>query len=176
MPRDNQTEFLQHILQGNQSAISFLTTLGGISQVVDDLVDGDKPVSIDGILALAWDSLVTIPENEFYRNHYAQLQPLVSGALASFQDSVRLERVETDDPKPKQIAFIIRSSLMDITIKCAYLVGGYKWMTQVSPQIRDHIHEDDYETYLTDLVVEKAKREGTYDEPIAQVEAEPIEN
>ena len=87
--------FLYQVLRGHPEAVGFVTALGRISQVLDDLYDGDKPVTRPQLDETFWDLLVGLPANPFYRAHFAYLHPLVT---ASRRPSRRLGRAASTPP------------------------------------------------------------------------------
>lgn len=149
MPRDNEQQFLADVLQGDRSAIDFCNTLFKISQVLDDLIDGDKPVNGLEVFDSYWLSLIALPTNSFYQKWSPELRPLIASSLQAYLDSVQLER--SPHLRLNTIAFVLRDQLTDIVVHCARLVGGVQWMRQVSGTIRDHFHEDELDEYLDSI-------------------------
>lgn len=149
MPRPNEAEFLLQVLKGSQDAATFCKTLFEISQTLDDLIDGDKPVQQQDVISTFWKALIELPANPFYRRHELYLRPLMASSLQDWRDSVLLER--SDSEHFKTLAFVLRDQLTGVVIQCAYLIGGEAWMTQVSAQVRAHFHEDQLADYLSGL-------------------------
>ncbi|WXL27768.1 hypothetical protein WG219_10075 [Ectopseudomonas mendocina] len=149
MPRPEEREFLQHVLQQQPAPILFCETLFRISQTLDDLIDRDRPVSDDMIYAAFWEALIELPANPFYRTHEPYLRPLMAAALQDWRDSVRLER--SGDYHCQTLAFVLRDQLTSLVVQCAYLVGGKGWMQQVSEDVRMHFHEDSLQGYIDGL-------------------------
>lgn len=149
MPRSDEAQFLQAVLRNHASAIRFCQTLFQISQILDDLVDGDREVPQATIISAFWKALIELPANPFYREHEPYLRPLMAGALQDWRDSVILERSESEHFKT--IAFVLRDQLTSVVVQCAYLIGGESWMESVGPQIRAHFHEDTLSDYLNEL-------------------------
>lgn len=146
MPQPSERAFLQHVLQGQAAAILFCEALFRISQTLDDLIDGDKPVTGQAVYRAFWEALVDIPGNPFYRQHEAVLRPLMAAALQDWRDSVSLER--DGDRHGRTLAFVLRDQLTSLVVQCAGIVGGFDWMQQVSAEIRRHFHEDKLDDYL----------------------------
>lgn len=148
MPRSDEFEFVSKCLKGEPSAVNLCGLLFRVSQVIDDLVDQDKPVSTDLIKKAFWDCLVEIPLNPFYQKHFTSLLPQIQIFFNDWLDSCELEK---RDDHGQNIAFVLRDSIGGIIIHCAYLIGGYPWMRKVSSDVRDHIFEDTLEQYKEDL-------------------------
>lgn len=146
MPRQNEAAFLRNVLCNNEAAATYCEMLFRISQILDDLIDKDKPVTDAVLIRTFWEALIELPANPFYRQHELYLRPLMASALQDWRDSACLER--SDSYHYKTLAFVLRDQLTGMVTQCAYLVGGYEWMNKVSLSIRDHFHEDTLEAYL----------------------------
>jgi len=149
MPRSDEAQFLQQVLRGNQGAIQFCQQLFQVSQVLDDIIDGDKPLTGEQVISAFWKSLIEIPANPFYREHEPYLRPLMAMSLQDWRDSVVLER--SDSEHNRTLAFVLRDQLTGLVTQCAYLVGGEQWMAAVGPKVREHFHEDSLGDYLAEL-------------------------
>lgn len=149
MPRQDEHAFLCRVLPNSPAAVDFCETLFRISQTLDDLIDGDKPVTGDVVVSAFWQALIELPGNPFYRQYEPYLRPLMAGALQDWRDSVSLER--SGSRHERTLAFVLRDQLTGVVVQCAYLIGGEGWMRQVGPAIRQHFHEDSLEDYLADL-------------------------
>lgn len=149
MPRSDEAQFIQQVLRGNQGAVQFCRQLFQVSQTLDDLIDGDKPMTGDQVISAFWKSLIEIPANPFYREHEPYLRPLMAMALQDWRDSVVLERSSSEHNHT--LAFVIRDQLTGVVTQCAYLVGGESWAAAVGPKIREHFHEDALADYLKEL-------------------------
>ena len=149
MPQPNERAFLQRVLQGQAAPILFCEALFRISQTLDDLIDGDKPVTGDAVYRAFWEALVDLPGNPFYRQHESALRPLMAAALQDWRDSVTLERA--GDHHGRTLAFVLRDQLTGVVVQCAGIVGGFEWMQQVSAEIRRHFHEDALVDYLAEF-------------------------
>ncbi len=147
----NQIDLIQNIMLGNKAAESFCRKLFNVSQLMDDLIDKDKPISDEQIYKCFWDCLIEIPKNPFYIQHAATLIPMMQVFMVDYRDSVILERAENlnrnQDDHGKNIAFTLRDSIGSIIIHCAYLVGGYEHMTNVSSQVRLMIFDESLTHY-----------------------------
>lgn len=158
----NQVEFIHQAMKGNIAAEDFCRKLFNISQIMDDLIDQDNPITNEDIFKCFWDCLIELPKNPFYIQHQATLIPMMQVFLTDYRDSVILERgdYQTSDQnrQAKHIAFIIRNSLGSILIHCAYLVGGYEHMTDISNQVRLMIFNESFEEYQEALCAETQAR------------------
>lgn len=148
MPRQNEEEFLFWALRGHRQAVAFCQGIFRISQVWDDLIDRDRAVSDAQVNEAFWTALVSIPQNPFYAAHMIHLTPLLSQYIVDWMDATRLEG---EGEHEESIAFVLRDSVGSIIIQCAYLVGGFEWMNQVSQAVREHIFEETLEQYREGL-------------------------
>lgn len=158
MPRKNEHAFLNQALHNNADAVSFCETLFRISQTLDDIIDGDNPVSGNDVVSAFWQAMVELPSNPFYRRHELYLRPLVAAALQDWRDSVALERA--DDTHAKTLAFVLRDQLASVVVQCAYLVGGEAWMVQAGASIRRHFHDENLDDYLGDHATPETDKEA----------------
>lgn len=145
MPRANEEQFLFKVLCGRKDAVRFCQLLFRVSQVWDDLVDGDRQVAAEDINRAFWMLLVELPVNSFYNDHFSHLQPLLSQYICDWLDANELEK--RGDDHGKNIAFVLRDGIGAIIIQCAYLLGGYDYMRKVSEEVRRHIFEEGLEKY-----------------------------
>lgn len=161
MPRQDEHAFLQQALRQDAGAVAFCETLFRISQTLDDLIDGDKPVSGDVVVSAFWQALIELPGNPFYRQHELYLRPLMAFCLQDWRDSVALER--GGGLHEKTLAFVLRDQLSGLVVQCAYLVGGESWMSRVGPAIRQHFHEETLNSYLYALGEDVGQAQETDD-------------
>lgn len=145
----DQHSFLMHVLRGNSDAVEMCEQIFHISQVLDDLVDQDKPVTSAQVIKTFWVALIELPANPFYRRHELIIRPLMAGALQDWTDSTALER--ENDAHGRHLAFVLRDQLTSMVVQCANLVGGYDWMQEVSVSIRKYFHDETLIDYINDL-------------------------
>lgn len=135
-----QTEFLTNVFQGNIEAVRFISILGAISQTWDDIIDKDKELTSHEINEMMWQALVYLPENKFYIDNFAELQPLIRSCISDFMVS--------NQTKNPAIAYTLRDSLAGVATMVSYLIGGYDWMKQCAPVIREWVHNEDLADYI----------------------------
>lgn len=139
--------FLFDVYQGNESAINMTLQLTLISQVWDDLVDGDQ-VSPELISKAFTTAMVHLPRNAFYREHEADLRPIVEQAILDWLCANDLERGGVVD---KEVSFVLRDSLIAVVQRAAALIGGWDWANKQGPRIRRFFHDELLTSYLADL-------------------------
>lgn len=141
----NEREFLLDVLKGNAEAVEFCQTLGVISQAWDDAIDTGATSEISGAFVSA---LITLPANPFYRDHFAELQPLIQASIIDWLTANELER---GSPHDKTLAFVLRDSLTAVVIRCAAIVGGLAWAIANAPRIRRFFQQEVLSHYLRGL-------------------------
>jgi len=144
----NEAQLTEWALQGDREAMAFCNVIFESSQVLDDLIDGDKEVDKEAVIACWWNMLVALPNNVFYVRNLTKLTPILQRSLTDWFDANTLEQGNDAD---KNIAFILRDSVSALLIDCAYLVGGYQWGRQVSATIRKSIHDEPLEDYKAEF-------------------------
>lgn len=149
MYQPNERAFLQRVLKDHGPAIRLCEILFRISQTLDDLIDGDKPVTGELIFQAFWEALIELPANSFYRQYEPFLRPLMASSLQDWRDSVSLERA--GDHHGRTLAFVLRDQLTGLVVQCAGLVGGFDWMQQVGAEIRRYFHDESLADYLGEL-------------------------
>ena len=145
---------LKYFFQENYAAIEFFLSLWRVTQVWDDLVDGDKAITNDQISEAFRLALVEIPRNPFYVHHQHTLTPLVLNMILQWQDANVLERQSEHD---KHLAFGLRAGILQIIPVCAYLIGGADWAAQQGPQMR-RIYQEKLVDFMREM--EQCQPEG----------------
>jgi hypothetical protein len=137
---------------GNADALGFLNHVSEIAHTWDDLHDGDKKVSKQQIAEAFWMALITIPQNPFYRANESTLRPLLATSILNWQIANQLE----DGDERLEIAYIIRSSYIDIALMCALLLGGKEHAASVGVGLRQWNHGETPSQYLENLKTQRA--------------------
>lgn len=157
-PYQAEHEFISRVLMGNQDAIGMANELFFISQIWDDLVDGDKPVDASLVNRMMWVALIDLPLNAFYQNNFCALHPIVRASIIDWMVATEIEK-NADHEDCLRISYILRDTLTAILCHMAYLIGGYDWMIQVSPEIRRWVHDEDFHAYTTGILNSKQRKE-----------------
>lgn len=141
----DQDEFLLHVLKGNVEAAEFCGLIGEITQVIDDLYDGDKVVAPYEIERVFFATLVELPRNPFYARHFALLNPIMQAAFVAWSASNALEHGPAHD---KSLAFVLRDKMTDLVVQCAWIVGGYEWARERAPAIYRYFMDETLEQFV----------------------------
>lgn len=144
MLTEDERGFLAHALKGNEDAIEFCTSLGFVSQVWDDLKDGDH-VTDDDLNTAFRQMLFALPNNVFYREHFVTLQALMQAAVFDWYAANHMEEGSEQDCR---VAYVLRDSLTRIVTMCAYLVGGPDWGKRISVEVCTRLYDESMEDYV----------------------------
>lgn len=145
----NRRDLIAHICRGDVDAALFLDAMVDVLHFWDDLVDRDHVLRASDINLRMWQAMVLLPRNAFYRAHFADLNPVLAGAI---QNWMAANRIEADGrPEEMPVSFIIRSSYIDLFVQVALLVGGYEWAQEVSVAVRRNCHRETLAGYLRNL-------------------------
>lgn len=145
-----QLERLTHYLRGHTAAIEFCAMFFSITQVWDDLIDRDKTVDPEDISGAFEQALIHIAANPFYIEHFGVLHPLIVAGINAWHDSNTI----LSNPVRANLAraYMLRDVVGEVAIACARIVGGYRWMREVSLQMRiEVINDQSFEDYCKEL-------------------------
>ncbi|WP_420588246.1 hypothetical protein [Bacterioplanoides sp.] len=149
---DKERQLIRYWLKENQSAIDLVNAYSAVSQIWDDLHDGDKAVTKSRVNQMMTLALIDIPTSPFFREHYLELMPVVQHCLMTWLDANTLEAV--GDDRDLQVSYIIRSVTTDLIIHVAGIVGGPVWRRQAALAIRQAIYHDNepFEAYYAEVM------------------------
>lgn len=119
-------------LLGHAAAIDFINTIFDIVETWDDLIDKDTDITDADINAAFRKSLVDLPRNTFYREHFERLNPLVESAIFDWLTANGMER-ENDY---LETAYGLKCSGQSLIIMSASIIGGHEHASQVSDEVR----------------------------------------
>ena len=143
-----ERELLVYCFQGDMNAVLMLESIARITQVWDDLIDKDAPVSDEAINRCWRDALTGIPRNPFWRAHVQELLPLIDAFITDWHSSNVLKK---GSELEKMTAYVIRDSLNILTIHCAALIGGHEWAEKIAVDVRRHVHDENFDDYCRSL-------------------------
>lgn len=149
-------ELIGIALKGDQQAVQWFLMMRDVLHFWDDLIDRDVKLKKHEINAAMFTALVSLPSNDFYLRHRDSLTPLLISAVANWNAANEFE--SNGEERLLQLAFVIRSDYANLLIHASYLVGGYAWMMEVTPLIRDWWTSEDYPAYKANLLREKSAR------------------
>lgn len=135
---DDDYEAWRIWLRGNEDALAMWDTLFSIVNVWDDLYDGDRDVEPSELDEAFIQALVDLPRNRFYREHEAELRPLLEQGIQDWQVSNRLVFLGSHF----EAAFVLRCSVVAVAIRAATIIGGWSWGVHVGTVARSRLFDD----------------------------------
>lgn len=142
---DTEHNFLETVLLGDQDAIEIAVTLGEASQLMDDIIDGDKTLLPVAVASTFLRMLTLLPTNQLYIRHAVYLSPLLYTAVCDYLASTKMEK--TSNEHAKNLAFVLRDNLVSVVIYLARCVGGDLYGMEVAQSIREFYHDETLEEY-----------------------------
>lgn len=138
-------------LLGDDDALNFLVTISNITEVWDDLIDGDKPVTAGQVNGAFFDALVNLSNNPFYVKYRERLTPIIIQSINSWLDANDLEKGGSNQ---RALAYTLRNMDIQLLQFIVYLVGGFEHMRSVSREIWDFFgaDQDDAITWIMEKV------------------------
>jgi hypothetical protein len=143
---DSYCKELDYFLLGNSSAINLAKAFMKTFSIWDDLIDKDEQISDGDINKCFWIIFVDLPNNQFYKQYFSLLHPIVINSIINWHAANALEKSGSTE-----ISFMLRSSCIDIISMCAFIVGGEEWARKITPSIRKWSCNETYSEYVNDL-------------------------
>jgi hypothetical protein len=153
------SETIDYLAKENKSAHDFFTEIFKVAHFFDDLIDKDKEL-IDADIHEAMTSLLfSLPMNKFYSDHESLIRPILIMSTINWRLSTGFERNPTS-LTDLNIAFILRSSYVDLLSIGAVILHGETVAMDMIAQFRRDIHDEGFDGYLQNLEKEYATRES----------------
>lgn len=115
------------------NAVRFYLQLSHFVEVIDDLVDQDKPVSPADLAHALFSVLTYMPANPFFNAHRTTLIPQMFTCINAWLDSNDLSSGDTTD---KAMAFTLKGAGIDILLSIIAITRGVEFMRSVSKEVR----------------------------------------
>lgn len=123
------------ISNGNSAALDFIWRCWNFCHLIDDLIDRDKPVTIQETAREIFMFTQMIALNEFFQVHKASLLPMILNACNGWVAG------EQASKQKKKYAPALKCSDFNIYSHVAFLVGGWEHMVYVDSQFRTYDEE-----------------------------------
>lgn len=123
------------IANGNIAAFDFIWRCWNFCHLIDDLVDKDKPVTIQEASREIFMFTQMIALNEFFQFHKASLLPLILNACNGWIAG------EEASKRNKKYAPALKCSDFNIYSHVAFIVGGWEHMVYVDSKFRTYDEE-----------------------------------
>ena len=137
---EEEREILLWAFKNNTDAVEFFSFAAEISQVFDDIWDGDKEVGRELALKMMLMAMVDLPRTKFYQVFGADAVTLIENTWMRWLESNDLEA--TKDEGLLRISYITRSSTTDMMIEMAGMLHGREWRREVAAKVRPWIYND----------------------------------
>jgi len=148
MNNETEHDFLCRCLNNNMGAVALCECLGAITQVWDDLIDGDVFVPKEAINKIFWLLLFDLSQNDFYQENKQAILPVIQMAVIDWFTANELEKGNDDD---KMLAFVLRDSLTAVVISCVRIICGYDIVVKLAPEIRRFFQDEKFSIYKRGL-------------------------
>lgn len=123
------------IANGNEWAFDFIWRCWNFFHLLDDLIDKDKPVTIQETSRELFLFTQTIALNPFFQEHKHSLLPMILNACNGWIAG------EEASEANKQYAPVLKCSDFNIYSHTAFLVGGWEHMRYIDSRFRTYDKE-----------------------------------
>jgi hypothetical protein len=124
-----------------RDAVDWLVMLYDMTQVFDDVADGDAPTRAD-LDKCIWSALVGQYCNPFFQAHHASLLPGVATMILKWQASDRVER----EGKPCAMSYAWRAGYYDVVLLVCQICFGVVRATELSATVM-RLYGERFEDY-----------------------------
>jgi hypothetical protein len=121
---------LEEHFQLPASAIDWLLMMFQVTQVFDDVADGDT-VSREELNKCIWNTLVAMPLNPFFTANSTTLLPVVALSILKWQGSDAVERAG----QANEMSFAWRATFYDLCMIAIQACHGVKMATELSGDV-----------------------------------------
>ena len=145
---EEEREMYSWALKGCEDAMEFFALACRVSQIFDDVWDGDNPVTREQQLSMMLMAMVDMPRTKFAQIMGLDAVALIENTWMRWVESNDLE--ETGDGDLLRISYITRSVLTDMLIEMAGMLYGRDWRREVALKVRPWVYGDNepYSEYL----------------------------
>lgn len=129
------------LTNNNAQAWHFVETFSNRGHLLDDIIDGDKPVTDEELvgLELAW--MKELAGNSFYHAHANFLMPLIIMGCNAWLDANRWEK--SGDEVQRVHSDVVKSIYHEVVFACVYLCGGWNALREFTTKHREY-QKDNY--------------------------------
>ena len=140
MPYQPETAF-QEMARGDASAVEFLRAIYIGSQILDDLIDKDKPVTAEMAVWSQTHLICTVATNSFFQAHKATLIPVICTSALAFIASE--ERKNHPDVLERLTAQVLKSEYLNVFLAVSFCVGGWQHAAEMSRKYREYSFDNE---------------------------------
>ena len=139
--RQNFTE----VLRLPFDAVEWLIGAWHVSQVFDDMADGDA-IERDCLDAAIMDALVNMPSNPFFQRNQSAILPVLAVAVLKWKASDTVERAG----KPSAMSYAWRAGYYDLVLLAVHLTHGPEAAMNAAHLVMG-IYGETFETYMAEM-------------------------
>lgn len=133
------------VLNLPEAAVMWLLNLWRVTQVFDDLADGDS-VDRTTLDETIWRTLVELPGNSFFQTNCVNLMPAIATAILKWKGSDTAEREHNADAR----SFVWRAAYYDIVLLTVSLCHGPKIAMEMADEVMK-LYGEKFEDYLKEF-------------------------
>ena len=133
-------DFLR-LTNNNEPAWEFVERFANWAHQVDDLIDGDKPVSDAELIEMQLGWMMTLSANPFYLKNQAFLLPIIIMSCNTWLDSNKWEK--SVQPVKRCHSDVLKSQYHEVIFACVYLCGGWQSLREFTSLHREY-QKDNY--------------------------------
>ena len=137
---------LEEHFQLPASAVEWLLMMFQVTQVFDDVADGDE-VPREELNKCIWNTLVAMPLNPFFTANSTTLLPVVALSILKWQGSDAVECAG----QASEMSFAWRAAFYDLCMIVVQACHGVKKATELSGDVL-RLYGEDFETYRKEFV------------------------
>ena len=130
---------------GNQDALNMYQAFVDLAHVWDDLIDKDKPVSVEKINQAFLTCLVFLPANPFYRGIQDQILPMWLVVISAYETANFFET--NKDEHGVEIAHGLRYAVGNIIAYAIHVCVGMEKAKEVLPDMWKTIFYERFDDY-----------------------------
>lgn len=150
------SEQLNYATKGNAAAAEFLRVFIAHCHTLDDVIDRDKPVTDEALIASEIEWLLALSGNPFFQQNRALLVPLIVQSFNAWLDS---NKWATDAKPEKRIASdALKGWYHEVVFHTAFICGGWAHLRDVTSKHREYDFEP--ENVTGDPVARDAVRDA----------------
>lgn len=130
---------------GNVDALAAFNLIARLSHIWDDIVDGDKELSVDDVNEAFLIALVYLPNNPFYNKISHTVRPMLVASASAYATATAFER--SGDEHGIEIAHMLRYSAGFVAAYMVELCVGRRKAQQFMPDVWKTIVAERFDEY-----------------------------
>lgn len=142
-------DFTPRDVFGSPEAYELAVTLIEVSNIWDDLIDGE-PVAGSTINAGFHACLIGLPENPFYRQHFALLHPLMKMAIVNFLCANRFENDR--DAHGVELAHVLRYGIVNVVAQIVLIANSMERAMTILPLLYKALCGERFAEYRDEIM------------------------